>query len=301
MPVDVGTLHNAVQNMPIYQSVVMGALQGLAEFAPISSSAHLVLVPWLFGPGLLHYGWVDDPGQAFDAALHIGTALALIIYFWNDWKRLLGAWISSLSGKGEKGNADARMMWLIIIATIPGAVIGKVGEKRFEEMFDVNKHPWAPGAIAALLVVMGLVLWGADRVGRKERELNSMSWRDAILIGVSQVLALFPGVSRSGATITAGLGLGLRRETAARFSFLISTPITLGAGLLKVASLRHAGEAHPGKAALVVGVIVSAIVGYAVIRWMLSYLQRQNMNIFVVWRVAFGLIVFAIWLMRSLG
>jgi undecaprenyl-diphosphatase len=290
-----------VVHMPLFQAVLMGLLQGLAEFAPISSSAHLVLVPWLFAPALAGRGWVGDPGQAFDAALHIGTAAALIVYFWADWKRILSAWWGHVTGRETWENIQARLGWLIIIASVPGAVLGKLFEKKFEVFFDVDTHPWAPGAIGVLLIVMGILLYVADQLGKQARGLSRVGTRDAVIIGLSQALALFPGVSRSGATITAGRAVGLNRETAARFSFLMATPITLGAGLVKVVGIRHAAEPHPQMAALILGVVVSAVSGYGVIRWLLSYLQRENLSLFVIYRVCFGLCILGAWLMRGRG
>ncbi|MCA1596850.1 MAG: undecaprenyl-diphosphatase UppP [Chloroflexi bacterium] len=289
-----------VEHMPLSQAAVMGVLQGLAEFAPISSSAHLVLVPWLFHPLVARQGWLEDPGQAFDASLHLGTALALILYFWPQWRQLIGALIGHLTGKKTWENADVRIAWMIIVATIPGALFGVLLEKKFDLMFDTKDHPWAPGAIGALLAIMGIVLWAADHFGRKNRSLSALTMKDAVLIGLSQALALFPGVSRSGATITAGLGLDLDRETAARFSFLMATPITLGAGLYKMLKMRHSTEPHPQAAALALGIVVSAVVGYAVIKWLLSYLQRQNMNLFVGYRIAAGILVIVVWLLRGM-
>lgn len=286
-------------HMPLFQAVIMGVLQGLAEFAPISSSAHLVLFPWLVGPGLTKTGWITDPGQAFDAALHIGTAIALIIYFWGEWAQIISAWWGSVIGKQKWESVSVRMAWLIIVASVPGALFGKLFEKKLETLFDVDAHKWAPAAIAIFLILMGGVLWLADHYGKKARTLAQVTMVDAIVIGLSQALALFPGVSRSGATITAGLAMGLKRDSAARFSFLMATPITLGAGLLKVFELRHSHEAHPQASALVIGIITSAIVGYAVIRWFLTYLQRQNLNLFVLYRIVFGLIVLIIWWMRK--
>jgi undecaprenyl-diphosphatase len=173
-----------------------------------------------------------------------------------------------------------------------------VFEKPLDTLFDVDHHPWAPAAIAGLLAVAGLLLWASDRRGKKSRHLSNITRGNALLIGCSQVLALFPGVSRSGATITAGLALGLTRQAAARFSFLMAAPITLGAGLLKVASMRHATEPHPQASALILGVALSAVVGWAVIHWLLGYLQKQTMNLFVVYRVIFAALVFVVWITR---
>jgi len=285
--------------MPLTQAIAMGILQGLAEFAPISSSAHLILVPWLIHPLVSAKGWVEDPGQSFDAALHLGTALALILYFRSEWVSLVEAWWGSLSGAQTWENPKARLAWLIIIATIPGAIFGKLMEKRLSALFDPGTHSWAPAAIGGVLAAAGLVLWAADRTGRKDRSMERVSRLDALIIGLSQAMALFPGVSRSGATITAGLSLGLNREAATRFSFLMATPITLGAGLLKLIELRHSTEAHPQASALIAGVLTSAVVGYIVIRWVLGYVQRQNMNLFVVYRVIAGAFIIAIWFART--
>src|SRR3954466_5218405 len=197
------------------QAIALGVIQGLSEFLPISSSAHLTLLPWLLG-------W-EDPGLAFDVALHWGTLAAVLAIFWRDWIRLLRA---ALLRQGEP--RDARLFWALVVSSIPAALIGKLLDRWAEENLR------APLLIACTLGVMGVVLWACDRAGSKDRGLDQMTLGRALAIGAAQAAALFPGVSRSGSTISVGLAQGFDRESIARFSFLMSTPIIFGAGLLKL-------------------------------------------------------------------
>jgi undecaprenyl-diphosphatase len=249
--------------------VFLGAVQGLTEFLPISSSAHLVIFPWLF-----HW---SDPGLAFDMALHLGTAVAILAYFWRDWVDLIRRWRQPL-------------LWLILLACVPAALAGF----KFEELFETVFRD--PRIIALFMIVFGFVLWGAERYGRKAREIGSLNLIDAIAIGVAQVLALMPGVSRSGITMTAGLYAGLNRTAAARFSFLLSTPVIFGAALFKlrhVASLPHAELGH-----FLIGFLVSALVGVLTIKYLMQYLQKHSFQIFVWYRFAFGALVLLLWFVR---
>src|SRR5438270_10885718 len=191
--------------MPIAQAIVLGIVQGLAEFLPISSSAHLILVPWIFG-------W-QDPGLAFDVALHWGTLVAVLVVFWRDWLRSLGA------GFKKGPDRDKHLFWALVIASIPGAILGKLLNKLAEDRLR------SPLLIAGTMTVMGVLLWLADRIGNKDQDAAGISHPRAFGVGVAQAAALIPGVSRSGATITAGLRMGYDRESIARFSFLMSTPI----------------------------------------------------------------------------
>src|SRR5438132_4279245 len=266
--------------MPVWQAVVYGVVQGLAEFLPISSSAHLTLLPWALG-------W-NDPGLSFDVALHWGTLAAVVVVFWKDWIRLISA---GLLGRGEPG--DRRLFWCLVVSALPGAIIGKLLDNWAEENLR------APILIAATLACLGLILWLADRVGRKSRGLAQMTFPRALSIGVAQAAALVPGVSRSGATISLGLFEDFTREEIARFSFLMSTPIIFGAGLLKLPKMVHdmrAGEGDLTWAALAAGFIASAIVGAAVIRWMLDYLRRRTYAAFAWYRLVVAALVVVLWL-----
>jgi undecaprenyl-diphosphatase len=261
--------------MNIFQAFVLGMVQGLGEFLPISSSAHLILVPWLAG-------W-NDPGLAFDVALHLGTLAAVLAYFRHDVKLLvIGFWHSlSSSTRDFQNDLNQRMAWFLVVASIPGAVIGKLLEAKAETVFR------SPLLIAVTLAGFGLVLLLADRAGKKQKKLAEVRLWDAILIGLSQALAIIPGVSRSGSTIAAGLGLGFQREDAARFSFLMSIPIILGAGLA------HARHLSPdvGWVALSMGFLASAVFGFLSIRYLLRYVARKSFGIFVWYRFALSAVV----------
>jgi undecaprenyl-diphosphatase len=266
--------------MPIYQAVILGIVQGLAEFLPISSSAHLALIPWVFH-------WVD-PGLAFDVALHWGTLAAVLLVFWQDWIRLFAA---GLFGKGER--RDFRLFWALVLSAVPGAIFGKLLDHWAEE------HLRAPLLIAAMLAVLGILLWLADRAGRKSRDLGEMTYGRALGIGAAQALALIPGVSRSGATITLGLFLDFNREEIARFSFLMSTPIIFGAGLVKLPGMlreMHGGHGPVTWAALGAGFLASTVVGVAVIRWMLEWLRTRTYVVFAAYRVALAAAIVVLWL-----
>ena len=266
--------------MPVWQAVVYGVVQGLGEFLPISSSGHLALLPWLFG-------W-EDPGLAFDVALHWGTLAAVLLIFWKDWIRLIGA---GLLGRGTP--TDRRLFWGLVISAVPGAVVGKLLDKWAEESLR------SPLLIAATMAGMGIVLWAADRIGSKSRMLEEMTVPRAFSIGVAQAAALVPGVSRSGATISLGLLEGFTREEIARFSFLMSTPIIFGAGLVKLPKMVHemrAGEGALTFMALAAGFFAAAVVGAAVIRWMLDYLRRHTYAVFAWYRLAVAAVVVVLWL-----
>lgn len=250
--------------MTVLQALILGIVQGLGEFLPISSSAHLILVPWLLG-------W-KIPGLTFDVALHMGTLLAVVLYFWHDWLNLFR------SAFNRKSSDEKRLFWYLVIATIPGGLFGVLLEKKAETIFR------APLLIGILLIVMGLVLYLADKK-RQARNLDTMTLGDAVWIGLLQALAILPGVSRSGSTIAAARWLNLSREAAARFSFLMSTPIILGAGILKLRHLTLAAINFP----FITGVASSFIVGILSISFLLKYLRRNNFNIFVGYRFIIGL------------
>jgi undecaprenyl-diphosphatase len=262
-------------------AAVLGIVQGLGEFLPISSSAHLIIVPWLFG-------WTDPNSflnsQTYDVALHMGTLLALLGFFWRDWLGLMG---HAARPRTEQG----RLFWLLVVASLPGAAIGfvldQVASDYFREKYLV---------IAAALAIMGVVLYVVDRGARREDGLGQIGWVKALLIGFAQTLAFVPGVSRSGSTMTMGRALGLSRETAARFAFLMATPITAGAGLLK---LRDLDPAALGYASFWLGVGLSFVVGVLAIGFLLSYLKRNSFLPFVVYRLALAALIVAVYLARS--
>jgi undecaprenyl-diphosphatase len=270
----------------ILQAALIGLLQGLTEFIPISSSAHLELAPWLFG-------WEADGligSLAFDVFLHLGTLVALLASFARDWVRYLAALVASLRERRIGADPDRRIAWLLVLATIPAAVIGFALESVIEEAFHGDSDATRL-AIAGFLVVGATALWLADRLGNRSRELGDIGAATALTIGVSQALALLPGISRSGATISAGLAFGLTREAAARFSFLLATPITLGAGVY--GSRRLLTEVHTGTEWLAIGVgfIVAAISGMLAIGFLLSWLRSRSVTIFSAYRVVLAALV----------
>lgn len=251
----------------MFEAIILGIVQGLGEFLPISSSAHLVLVPWFFG-------WVYQ-GLTFDVALHLGTLLAVVMYFWRDWLKLINDGL-----RGYK-TVEGRLFWYLVIATIPGALFGYFLEEQAETVFR------EPLVIAVMLIIMGVILYLVDTFKPRQRGLREISLKDGIWIGLSQALAIIPGVSRSGVTITMARYLGLSRETAARFSFLLSTPIIFGAGLLQSRNLT------PGDLNLVfmTGIIVSALVGFFAIKLLLRYVTNRSYAVFSVYRLVLGLAV----------
>jgi len=270
----------------VIQAALVGLLQGLTEFIPISSSAHLELAPWIAG-------WESDGligSLAFDVFLHLGTLVALLVYFARDWVRYAGAWIASIRERHIGDDPDRRIAWLLLAATIPAAIIGFALEGFIEEAFHGDNDA-ARLAIAGFLVVGAVALWLADRFGRRERTLDELTTSTALTVGLSQALALLPGISRSGATITAGLALGLTRESAARLSFLLATPITLGAGLY--GSRRLLTETHSGTEwlAIVVGFVVAALAGLLAIGFLLAWLRRRSVTLFSLYRVGFAAVI----------
>jgi len=256
--------------MSVFEALVLGIVQGLAEFLPISSSAHLALTPWVFG-------WRDF-GLAFDVALHVGTLAAVLWYFNQQWRSLIVAFFRLVRTRRAESEDERRIIYLVI-ATIPGAIAGLLLEDVAESTFR------NPMIIAPALMVMGVILWWVDRVAARDRPLGSMRWTDALLIGIGQMCALLPGVSRSGSTITAGRALRFTREAAAVFSFLMSAPITFAAIVLKVPdALRESGLT----AALIVGVIASAISGWIAISVLLKLVARHGYAVFAVYRLLLG-------------
>jgi undecaprenyl-diphosphatase len=251
--------------------VVLGIIQGLSEFLPISSSAHLTLTPWL-----LHW---SEPGLSFDVALHTGTLVAVLAYFRAEWVRLLVAFWKIVTTRRVETETQRRVVYLII-ATIPGGIAGVLLDKYAESTFR------SPQLIAIAMIVLGVLLWLVDRAARETRALAAMRPLDAVWIGVAQIFALIPGVSRSGATITAGLADRFDRESAAVFSFLMSMPIILAAALFKVPHVIHdQGLSAP----LIAGVLASALSGWLAISALLRYVSRRSYGIFALYRVVVGL------------
>jgi len=267
--------------MTALRAIVLGVLQGLGEFLPISSSGHLIVVPFLLG-------WPDS-GLAFDVALHLGTLAAVAGAFWQDWLRLLRGGLRGLRSGRPLADPDARLLLYLALATIPGAIAGLLLEKRAETVFR------SPALVALMMALMGAVLWAADRrAGSSGGEVVSL--RDALLIGLAQALAIVPGTSRSGATISMALFLGKRREAAARFSFLLALPITAGAALVKVPALFRSG-ADP--VPVVLGMLAAAASGFLAIRLLLLYVRTRSYAPFVWYRFGFALVVWGVLLLRG--
>ncbi len=283
--------------MPIYQAIVLAIVQGLGEFIPISSSGHLIIVRRLLG-------WNElSPAHelSFDVALHFGTLLSVLFYFRRTWFQIVRA---ALGGKvvrfSETGSVDANLsaeeqkeermlLWFLAIATIPGAIAGKLLEHSAEDYF--REHIFL---IAGALIVVALLMWLGESVGKLDKPLTRISFLDSLIVGMAQAFALIPGVSRSGSTITAGLFCNMTRDAAVRFSFLLSTPLIAGAALLKAHELHKEGLPHDMQMPMLVGIIVSALVGYAAIAWLIRYLQSNSLRVFIFYRIVAGIVVIAL-------
>ena len=267
--------------MPLYQVVVLAIIQALTEFAPVSSSAHLEVAPWLFG-------W-KDPGLTFDVALHAGTLAAILIYFFKDWVQIIGQGLGLRAGADPQLKQNRALLWLLAIASIPIGVIGFLFNKQAESTW---RNPYL---IGAMLIVIGIVMWIAERRGAGTKPMSQINWADGLTIGIAQALAVVPGTSRSGITITAGMFRGLDRETAARFSFLLSAPAIAAAALKKGWDIhKHGGIPPDMKMPFLVGTVLSAILGAVVIAFFLRYLRRHSLMLFVYYRIFFGIIVIAL-------
>lgn len=274
----------------LYQAIVLGVVQGVTEFLPISSTGHLRLIPRVF-----HW---PDVGPTFDVALHFGTLLALLTYFWRDWIDVLRPVAAAIRGERRAASPHfgRSLFWGILIGCIPAVIAGYVFNKRIEQIeTDSQLDTAVMATVAAALVIVAVLLWAADRFGSKrKKKLAHMSFFDWIAIGTAQAVALIPGVSRSGATITVGLACGLDRDAAARFSFLLSTPIFIGAAALKLADVLQAGFPRAEVAPFVAGMVSATVVGYFVIRWLLGYVRQHSMNVFVWYRLALGAAILAV-------
>jgi len=259
-------------------SIILGIIQGLTEFWPISSSGHLVIAH-----DVLQFDFVDN--LSFDAALHLGTLLALVVFFWRDIIRYIVAWVKSFANWNLQNDLSQRMAWFIFVGSIPAGVVGYFIDQWAETVF---RNLWL---VALLLIGVGLLFIVFERIFQKTKELAQMGWLTAIIIGLAQVLALVPGVSRSGITILAGLSQGLKRSVAARFSFLLSLPVVFGAGLKKMFELGSTGLEGSEWFVIIIGLLTAAVVGYMAIRFLLRYLENHSLNIFAYYRFLLGVVV----------
>ncbi|RLV55602.1 undecaprenyl-diphosphate phosphatase [Aeromicrobium phragmitis] len=262
--------------MDVLRSVVLGLLQGLTEFLPISSSAHLAIFPQLFGWG--------DPGAAYTAVVQIGTEVAVVLYFWRDIWTIGSGWVRGLFSADARRETPWRMGWFIIIGSLPIVVLGLLLEDLIDREF---RSLWV---IATTLIVLGIVLGLAERFGRKQRAIDQLTPRHAVLFGMAQTAALVPGVSRSGATISMGLFLGYERQAATRYAFLLAIPAVVGAGVYKLKDI-PGGENAYGTVPTIVGTVVAFVVGLAVIHWLLRYVSTRSYAPFVAYRIALGIVV----------
>lgn len=259
--------------MDYLEALVLGLMQGLTEFLPISSSAHLRIYPELFGWG--------DPGAAFTAVIQIGTELAVLLFFWRDIWRIASAWVRSLFKPELRGQLDARMGWYIIAGSLPIVVLGVLLKDTIETHF---RSLWL---IGTTLIVLGIVLGLADRLGSSSKTLKRLGLRDALLMGLAQAMALIPGVSRSGATLSMGRLLGYERETATRYAFLLAIPAVIGAGVFELKDVPNGDNAY-GWGPTILATIVSFVVGYAAIAWLLRFVATRSYTPFVIYRVVLG-------------
>ena len=268
----------------LVEALILGLVQGLTEFLPISSSAHLRIVGEFFGTGA-------DPGAAFTAITQLGTETAVVIYFWSDITRIIGRWFRALAKKVPQSDPDVRLGWFIILGSVPIVALGLVFQNQIETTL---RSLWI---VAFTLIGFGILLWIADVAGAKQRSLDTLTWPHAIVFGLAQALALIPGVSRSGGTITAGLFLGYDRPSAARYSFLLAIPAVFGSGLFQVYKTITDPCAGPaagcapevfGPVETVLATVVAGIVGFAVIAFLMSYIKKRSFLPFVIYRVLLG-------------
>ncbi len=261
--------------MTLLRALILGIVQGATEYIPVSSSAHLVLVPWLLG-------WPDSP-FTFEVLVQWGTLVGVFVYFWHDLWDIASGMLVGLVQRQPVATASARMGWYIILGTVPVVVFGLFLKDIFEAAFG------APVFVAALLLGTTVILTAGERFGMRVRTTRDLGWLDALIVGLWQVTALFPGISRSGATIGGAMLRGFERPAAARFSFLLSVPALLGGGVLAIADLLQAGTLAADLPALAVGFVSAAVSGYLCIRWLLGYLQRRSLIVFGVYCALFGL------------
>lgn len=272
--------------MYFFEAIILGVVQGLTEFLPISSSAHLTLLPQLFGwdAALLN-------SLAFDVALHFGTLLAVIIYFWHDLIQVVQAWTRSLVQPAKRSDPNARLGWYIILGTLPAVIAALLFKESIETTF---RTPWIVGI---WLIGFGLVMALVEAIARRERDMKSMHWGEALVVGVAQALALMPGVSRSGSTIIAGMLMKFKRAEAARFAFLLSVPAIVGAVVFNLKDLAAVAVEHSWLT-LFIGATAAAMTGYGCIKFLLAYLKERTLYIFVIYRVILGVIII-LWSLKT--
>ncbi len=274
--------------MPIHQAVLLAVIQGLTEFLPISSSAHLALAPWLLG-------WKDQ-GLAFDIALHFGTLLGVLIYFAKDWIRIVAGGVGARRNAEGADQIPRHLLWMLAAGTVPVGIAGLLLKHAAETVF---RTPWV---IGTMLIVVGLLMAWAERKAKFDRTVSNVTWADALAVGAAQALAVVPGTSRSGITLVAGLFRGLDRASAARFSFLLGTPAIAAAAGDAFLDLYRAGGIPAGERAVFLwGMAVSAVTGCAVIAWFLRFLRRRTLRFFVAYRVVFGILILALAFFRRLA
>ena len=266
--------------MTILQAIILGIIQGITEFVPISSSGHLVLTPYLFNWHIpAEHAWV------FNVLVQVGTLVAVIIYFWRDLVHILVSFLDGLRKRQPFATPEYRMGWYLILATIPATIIGMLFKDTVEASFD------SPLVAAAFLLFTAILLLIAERAGKRQKEMGDLTWKDTLIIGCFQILALFPGVSRSGSTITGGMLRNLDRPIAARFSFLMSVPVMLGAGLLATFDLFEVSNLQALLPPLIIGFLTSVIVGYLAIHWLLTFLARRPLYVFSIYCAVLGLLL----------
>ncbi len=270
--------------METIESIILGIVQGISEFLPISSSAHIILVPWFFGWG--------EPGLTFNVAVHMGTLLAVLLFFRSDILAMALALPRGVAAGRPFEDPMSRMALIILLGSIPAGIIGFTLGDRIEALFhDGNDGAGAMAVIAIMLIVVGLLMLAVERALPQDRKFEGIGWRDGILIGVAQAVALIPGTSRSGATITAGMILGLRKEVAARFSFLLGIPAVAGAGILEAVRLAERGMPAGQWVPFIAGGVSALVVGYLSIAFLLRFLQTNSVLLFTVYRCGLGVVI----------
>ena len=272
----------------LLQALIMGIVQGLTEFLPVSSSGHLIIVPYLFG-------WDDAfiTSLAFSVMLHLGTLIALLAYFGHDWLRIIPAGLAAIRDRSFRGDPDRKLAWLLVASTIPAAIVGSL----FSDFFETQIRQIE--LVAVTLIIGGVILWVADRIGGQSKTVDDVTFPVATGIGAAQALALIPGISRSGISISAGRFAGLGRPDAARYAFLMATPITAGAIVFEARKLISGESGVPvDVGALLVGMVASLVAGLLAIHFMLRYLRTRSLSIFVWYRFALAALVIVVWLTR---
>lgn len=274
--------------MTLFQSIILGIVQGATEFLPISSSGHLVIIPFLFG-------WDIPNGEAFifNVLVQLATLVAVFAYFWHDLLTIVRNTWDGIIQRGPFQKPEARLGWYLVLATLPAVVLGLVFKEKVERAFD------SPLAVALFLLVTAVLLIAAERLGNRQRYLENLTWKDALVVGFFQVLALFPGVSRSGATITGGMVRDQKRTTAARFSFLMSVPVMLAAGFIATLDLLSSPNFFTLLPTFIPGFLAAAIVGYLSIRWLMGYLSRHPLYIFAIYCTLLSLVVLTLAYLRG--